>query len=61
MRRFVRLDPADNVVTATGALEVGAEVEGVRTLGPVPPGHKIATAAIPDGAPVRPPSFTFIP
>ncbi|NNE54077.1 MAG: altronate dehydratase [Sulfitobacter sp.] len=50
---FVRLDKADNVVTATRALEVGTAVEGVATTALIPSGHKIATAAIASGAPVR--------
>lgn len=49
----VRLDPSDNVVTATRALEVGVAVEGVQTRALIPSGHKIATQAIPKGAPIR--------
>ncbi len=45
----VRLDPADNVVTAIRPLEMGAPVEGVATTGLIPRGHKIATRAIPAG------------
>ena len=45
----VRLDPADNVVTAIRALEAGAPVEGTATTGLVGRGHKVATAAIPLG------------
>ena len=45
----VRLDPADNVVTAIRALEVGAIVENVRTRGLVGRGHKVATVAIAPG------------
>ena len=48
----VRLDPADNVVTAIRALEAETAVEGTRTRGLVPAGHKIATEAIPAGAPI---------
>ena len=36
---FVRLDPADNAVTATRALEAGHMVEGVATTGLIPSGH----------------------
>ncbi len=50
---FVRLDPADNVVTATRALQAGHEVESVRTTGLIPSGHKIATRAIAKGEEVR--------
>ncbi len=50
---YVRLDPADNVVTATRALEAGTAVEGVETLGLIPSGHKIATRAIKKGEEVR--------
>ncbi len=49
----VRLDPSDNVVTATRALPAGSEVEGIRTSALIPSGHKIATAAIATGVPVR--------
>jgi altronate hydrolase len=50
---FVRLDRADNVVTATRALEVGVVIEDVQTMALIPSGHKIATAAIAKGDPVR--------
>ncbi len=49
----VRLDTSDNVVTATRALEVGTVIDGVRTRALIPSGHKIATANIASGAPVR--------
>ncbi|GFE49107.1 dehydratase [Roseobacter cerasinus] len=49
----VRLDPSDNVVTATRALEVGVAVEGVQTCALIPSGHKIATQAIAKGAAIR--------
>ncbi len=48
----VRLDPADNVVTAIRPLAAGAGVEGTATTALVPRGHKIATAPIAKGAPV---------
>ncbi|KNG95627.1 UxaA family hydrolase [Pseudaestuariivita atlantica] len=47
--RWVRLDAADTVVTATRALEAGAEVESVTTTGLVPSGHKVATVAMAPG------------
>ena len=50
---FVRLDDADNVVTVIRATEAGAAVENTVTTGLVPRGHKVATADIPAGAPVR--------
>ena len=53
MLPFVRLDTSDNVVTATRALESGTQVEAVQTAGLIPSGHKIATAAIAAGQPVR--------
>jgi len=53
MHQFVRLDPSDNVVTATGALPKGAEIEGTRTTAAIPSGHKIATCAIAQGEMVR--------
>ena len=49
----VRLDPADNVVTATRALEVGHAVAGTHTRALIPSGHKIATQDIPSGDPIR--------
>ena len=48
----VRLDPSDNVVTATRPLEAGMEVEGVRTAALIPSGHKVAVRDIAAGAPV---------
>ncbi|WP_187428257.1 Altronate dehydratase [Roseobacter fucihabitans] len=49
----VRLDPIDNVVTATRALEVGVAVETTATRALIPSGHKIATADIAQGQPIR--------
>ncbi len=48
----VRLDPADNVVTAVRPLAAGVAVEGGLTLGLIPRGHKVATRAIAEGEPV---------
>lgn len=53
MSKFIRLSPADNVVTTTAALEAGAEVETAKTNQLIPSGHKVATEAIPRGTPVR--------
>jgi len=50
---FVRLDAADDVVTATRPLEAGTTVENVVTSGLVPRGHKVATRAIAAGEPLR--------
>ncbi len=49
----VRLDPTDNVVTATKALPVAATVESFQTTTAIPSGHKVATQAIATGEPVR--------
>ncbi|WP_147111681.1 UxaA family hydrolase [Tateyamaria sp. syn59] len=49
----IRLDPSDSVVTATRSLEVGAEVEGVRTRALIPSGHKIAVRDMAKGEPIR--------
>ena len=49
---FVRLDPSDNVVTATRPLEVGTAVDGIQTRALIPSGHKVATTDIAQGAPV---------
>lgn len=54
MSDTVRLDAADNVVTAIRPLEVGAEAEpGVAAAALIPRGHKIATRAIAKGDVVR--------
>jgi len=50
---FIRLDSADNVVTAAGRLPAGHIVETTKTVQPIPSGHKIATAAIPSGGEIR--------
>ncbi|MBV9491729.1 MAG: altronate dehydratase [Verrucomicrobia bacterium] len=53
--RAVRLHPSDDVVIAMGELPAGTalEGEGVRLRQVVPAGHKVATRAIPAGAPVH--------
>lgn len=53
MQNFIRLDPDDNVVTATRALEAGSAIEDVSTQRPVQSGHKIATRPIAKGEEVR--------
>ena len=50
---FIRLDPSDTVVTATRALEVGVDVEGVQTSALIPSGHKIATQPMTKGEAIR--------
>lgn len=51
----IRLNAADNVVVARRPIEPGDEVpgEGVTAADPVAAGHKIATAAIAAGEPIR--------
>lgn len=49
----VRLDPIDNVITATRALEVGVSAETIATRALIPSGHKIATSDIAKGQPIR--------
>jgi altronate hydrolase len=51
----IRLNAADNVVVARADLLAGTEIpgEGVATKGHVPAGHKVATARVEKGAPVR--------
>ncbi|MEX0285302.1 MAG: UxaA family hydrolase [Paracoccaceae bacterium] len=53
MTPYVRLDPSDNVVTATRALEIGTAVEDVTTTALIPSGHKIATSPIAKGEAIR--------
>ncbi len=54
MKDYIRLDPDDNVVTATRALEAGVEVaDGKRTAQLIPSGHKVAIRAIPKGEQIR--------
>jgi len=53
MQLSIRLDPRDNVVTATRTLEAGTSVDGVTTAGIIPVNHKLATAEIKSGTPVR--------
>lgn len=49
----VRLHPADNVIVAARVLPAGTALEGVTLGRDVPAGHKIATAEIAAGEPVR--------
>ena len=50
---FVRLDRADTVVTSTRNLTIGTLVDGVSTTASIPSGHKVATARMSLGDPVR--------
>lgn len=52
MDTFIRLSAQDNVVTVTGDLSAGTEVDGIRLRDDVPRGHKVATEQIADGAPL---------
>lgn len=49
----IRLDLTDTVVTATRALQVGVDIEGVQTRALIPSGHKIATQDMAKGAAIR--------
>lgn len=53
MSNFIRLDPGDNVVTVTTALDAGVAIEDVITTGLVPRTHKIASTAIRQGDAIR--------
>ena len=54
-RPTLRLNPADDVVITTRELAAGVkiEAEGITTLERIPTGHKVATRAVAQGAPVR--------
>jgi altronate hydrolase len=49
----IRLDPADNVVTATRTLEIGTAVDDVVTTAIIPRNHKLASREIKAGEAVR--------
>ncbi len=51
----IRIHPADNVVIARRQLVGGTDIasEGMRVMGLIPPGHKVATQAIAAGGAVR--------
>ena len=53
MTPFIRLHPQDDVLIARSQLLGGTTVEDITARGLIPPGHKIATHAIAQGAPVR--------
>ena len=52
MTTFIRLDPADNVVTVTTHTEAGQAVESITASAIIPKGHKIATRNIEAGEPI---------
>jgi len=51
----LRLNPEDNVVVVLGNLEKGSEIpdEGISCINAIPAGHKLSTADIEKGAPIR--------
>ncbi|MBV8184891.1 MAG: UxaA family hydrolase, partial [Hyphomicrobiales bacterium] len=51
--RAIRLHADDNVVVAVDQVPAGALVQGVGAIERVPRGHKMASATIATGAPVR--------
>ena len=53
MTDFIRLDTADNVISATAPLEAGATLETVVTTGLIPRSHKVAAEFIPAGEAIR--------
>ena len=53
MHAHVRLDPSDNVVTATRPLEAGTAIESTTTRALIPSGHKVATVDIARGEAIR--------
>ena len=53
MSMTIRLDPADNVVTATRTLEAGTAVDDVVTTAIIPRNHKLASRDIKAGEAVR--------
>ena len=53
MSKTIRLDPADNVITATQTMEAGTPVEDVVTQAIIPRNHKMASRPIAAGEAVR--------
>lgn len=53
MSMTIRLDPADNVVTATRTLEAGTAIDDVVTTAIIPRNHKLASREIKAGEAVR--------
>ena len=52
MKQTVRLDSADNVVTATAQIPAASDFDGIFIPQNIPRGHKLATKDIPAGSPV---------
>lgn len=50
---MIRLDPADDVAVAIGAVEAGAGWQGITATDGIPAGHKMAVTDIASGAPIR--------
>ncbi len=50
--RILRLNASDNVVVALDSIDAGSAVEGFKAAGRIPKGHKLASAPIPNGAPI---------
>lgn len=53
MARILRLDPADNIAVAIDRIAVGQDALGHPARQAIPPGHKLACAAIAQGEPIR--------
>ncbi len=51
--RVLRLHPDDNLIVSIDPILPGAVAEGVTAVSRVPKGHKMATVAIAEGAPVK--------
>ena len=51
--QLLRLHPRDNVLIALDRLSEGSVVDGIRLLGIIPRGHKLAAAFIDKGEPIR--------
>ena len=53
MSPYIRLHPADNVVTTTTTIEANSEIEQAVTTQIIPRNHKIASQMIEKDAPIR--------
>lgn len=49
MKNYILIHPKDNVVVALQEIPAGSEVEGIKALETIPPGHKMALRDIPEG------------
>lgn len=56
LAKVIILDEADNVATAIADIGAGEDIEagtkGVKTVEPIPFGHKVSLVAIPHGGPI---------